>query len=235
MLKHWGKSQKYILFKENGIMKADDVASPELRAIAEQVQAEGLPEATPLDDKAESEELTQEQVTTALALLDLCEEEIRIHEKLGKPEASQEDDKWWQIRNTIRSKLQEVVLLGMLDIKEFQERLVNYGAFPDPEHNYKYYCMPNGRFACWSCGSVIMSKSVAHTVRDGLFPCSGVVKCDIRRYLFAPNATKNPPQPACPCLRSLPTMIQCCANSSMHQGKTPDETGSRKRARPLFK
>ena len=74
-------------------MKADDVASPELRAIAEQVQAKGLPEATPLDDKAESEELTQEQVTTALALLDLCEEEIRIHEKLGKPEASQEDDK----------------------------------------------------------------------------------------------------------------------------------------------
>ena len=60
MLKHWGKSQKYILFKENGIMKADDVASPELRAIAEQVQAKGLPEATPLDDKAESEELTQE-------------------------------------------------------------------------------------------------------------------------------------------------------------------------------
>ena len=185
-------------------MKTDDVASPELRAIAEQVQAKGLPEATPLDDKAESEELTQEQVTTALALLDLCEEEIRIHEKLGKPEASQEDDKWWQIRSTIRSKLQEVVLLGMLDIREFQERLVNYGAFPDPEHNYKYYCMPNGRFACWSCGSVIMSKSVAHTVRDGLFPCSGGGEVRHSEVPFCPQCDKEPPSTGMPVLEKSP-------------------------------
>ena len=56
-----------------------------------------------------------------------------------------------------------------------------------------YTAKPDGnRWHCAKCGSVLCGATIAHTVRDGLFPCSGSGEVKYEIAPFCPTCEKKP-------------------------------------------
>ena len=171
-------------------MITSEVASDELRDVVSRLASGGLPTAVSL--KGAEGGLTTEQQTILIELSQLSEQEEALVQEGQRPT---EGDEWWQTRMAIRSKLQQAVLAGVLPIGLIQRQAIAYGAIPDPEKKWSYFCLPDGSYACWRCGSEILAKEQSVSVHiAGFFggmAGSGEVRSN--EIPYCPNCDEEPP------------------------------------------
>jgi len=64
---------------------------------------------------------------------------------------------WWQVRLKIRQVLQDCLLKGLVVFHSMVQNAIEYGAIPDPTTGWRFYKLPDGWYACWECGSELVS------------------------------------------------------------------------------
>lgn len=169
-------------------MSKATVASDELRRAVEGFKRKGLPPAISLEQADPSR--TKEQVRILKEIGDLGEEERKVAHDGQQPRRG---SRWWQVRERARAKLQEAVLAGLGRLRFVQEHAIGYGAIPDPNEGWRYYKLPNGYYACWTCGSEIQAKEVSRSVHFSEFSgLAGGGEVRHETVPWCPNCEKEP-------------------------------------------
>lgn len=167
-------------------MKKREIADDALRAEVEKLQVSGFPPLFTIVEKAQ-EQLNPDQIATFQEFY----QGVVNHQKLeGSGEVSEADFL------ALRSLAQKAVMAGLLGIQTVRDVALNFGAIPDPEHDWKYFTDPlgNGEVLCWTCGSKILLKNVSDSVHhEGMrAPGAGTGEVKERSVSYCPTCDPKP-------------------------------------------
>jgi len=145
-----------------------EVASSNLRTIVSELARNGFPRSvTPWEADFLFGE-TERQLLVELARLNRLEMEAqRLYASPTK------NNVWWSLRLEIRRVLQEGLLHGLGAFRSMVQNAIEYGAIPDPTTGWRYFRLPDGWYACWSCGSEVITDDLvagSRTMR-AVCPC----------------------------------------------------------------
>jgi len=166
-----------------------EVATVEIRKLVKEFKEKGFPKSLSLEEAEPSLTEKQREVLTKISDLGIAERMAIIAAKKNVP---QKDDEWWKIRENLHKLCQEAIGNGLINLKLFQEKVIHYGAIPDPKENWKYYLLPDFTYACWDCGEGILAAQVIHPIWDGPFPLSGSGRCSTENVPYCPKCELKP-------------------------------------------
>lgn len=165
-----------------------DIADKEIRAIVSKLKMDGLPSIISFDDVLPT--LTEEQKGILSQLVGLIEKEKKVSEGKEKPKKG---DDWYRVRGEMRKVMQSAIKVDLTKIGIIQRHIVDYGAVPDPQEQWKYYRLPDGSYACWNCGAGIMAKNVAFSVHFAEIPLAGGGEVRHKQVPYCPKYEEEPP------------------------------------------
>ncbi|OGD57168.1 hypothetical protein A2V71_01960 [Candidatus Berkelbacteria bacterium RBG_13_40_8] len=167
----------------------DKVANQELRDIVNGLRLNGMPEPVALNESNPIAGLTQEQIDTLFRLVDLGEKEKPLEVEGERPT---KDSEWWKVREEMRQVFRQAVKLGMIHLGTIQRNVVNYGAIPDPEQQWRYYYLPDWSYACWECGAQILVKGVGVSIHYAELRGAGGGEVVHESVPYCPTCDKEP-------------------------------------------
>lgn len=139
--------------------------SAQLRALVEPfIKAGAYPQAREFRD-SEIEDMSDRDRNLLIELAKLTQEE----EKVGiAGQVPQKGSPWATVREKICTKVREILDSNpeLIVIEMVQQQAIDKGAIPDSDEDSKmrYFRLPDWKFACWTCGGLII-------VKDGISYC----------------------------------------------------------------
>ena len=134
--------------------------------------------------------LTADKIKIIKKIVDLSQKEKALV-KNHNGEIVKGDDVW-NVREQICFQFQKAIIAWLMDFGIIQRNVVDYGAIPDPDEGWKYYRLPDRNYACWTCNSGILVKTVSNSVHDGLFPLSGSGEVRRQQVPYCPICDSEP-------------------------------------------
>ncbi|MBI2013797.1 MAG: hypothetical protein HYS87_03160 [Candidatus Colwellbacteria bacterium] len=146
--------------------------------------------------------LTSVQIQTLKKIGELIETDERENGALQAEEISQKDPKWIlrvRIRNILRQAMEE----GLIHLGFVQRYGARYGAIPDPTSNWKYIKLPNGFWACWTCGTDVMGAEIRRPVHFREMPGAGSGEVRTETVPYCPQCEEKPSEHGPPIVEGL--------------------------------